>query len=138
MLKVEVTRMRMHVAARFRVTGSVLNDTIEGEMLGRGPSTSSIRQCVSLRLGPSAVKFRSLPTGGRFLEKRSCHSVGQPTVGRRSVSVTCSELRLIGGDTPVLQHTVEHTERVTPDSASHHHHLTKASPATLSSDRSLT
>jgi organic hydroperoxide reductase OsmC/OhrA len=34
MLKVEVTRMRMHVAARFRVTGSVLNDTIEGEMLG--------------------------------------------------------------------------------------------------------
>jgi hypothetical protein len=26
--------MRMHVAARFRVTGSVLNDTIEGEMLG--------------------------------------------------------------------------------------------------------
>jgi organic hydroperoxide reductase OsmC/OhrA len=34
MLKVEVTRMRMHVTARFRVTGSVLNDTIEGEMLG--------------------------------------------------------------------------------------------------------
>jgi hypothetical protein len=34
MLKVEVTRTRMHVTARFRMTGSVLNDTIEGEMLG--------------------------------------------------------------------------------------------------------
>jgi hypothetical protein len=34
MLKVGVTRMRMHVTARFHVTGSVLNDTIEGEMLG--------------------------------------------------------------------------------------------------------
>ena len=34
MLKVSVTRMRMHVTASFRVTGSVLNDSIEGEMLG--------------------------------------------------------------------------------------------------------
>lgn len=34
MLKVNVTRMTMHVTARFRVTGSVLDDTIEGEMLG--------------------------------------------------------------------------------------------------------
>jgi hypothetical protein len=34
MLKVEVTRMTMHVTTRFRVHGSVLNDTIEGEMLG--------------------------------------------------------------------------------------------------------
>jgi len=34
MLKVSVTRMTMHVTASFRVTGSVLNDTIEGEMLG--------------------------------------------------------------------------------------------------------
>ncbi|SRR2546425_8285629 len=34
MLKVNVTRMTMHVTARFRVNGSVLNDTIEGEMLG--------------------------------------------------------------------------------------------------------
>jgi hypothetical protein len=34
MLKVTVTRMTMHVKARFRVTGSVLNDTIDGEMLG--------------------------------------------------------------------------------------------------------
>jgi hypothetical protein len=34
MLKVVVTRMRMQVTARFRVTGSVLSDTIEGEMLG--------------------------------------------------------------------------------------------------------
>ncbi len=34
MLKVNVTRMTMHVTARFRVKGSVLNDTIEGEMLG--------------------------------------------------------------------------------------------------------
>ena len=34
MLKVRVTRMTMHVTARFRVTGSVLDDTIQGEMLG--------------------------------------------------------------------------------------------------------
>jgi organic hydroperoxide reductase OsmC/OhrA len=34
MLKVKVERMRMHVVTRFRVTGSVLQDTIEGEMLG--------------------------------------------------------------------------------------------------------
>jgi len=34
MLKVSVTRMTMSVKASFRVTGSVLNDTIEGEMLG--------------------------------------------------------------------------------------------------------
>jgi hypothetical protein len=34
MLKVNVTRMTMHVTARFRVIGSVLDDTIEGEILG--------------------------------------------------------------------------------------------------------
>ena len=34
MLKVTVTTMRMRVRASYRVTGSVLNDTIEGEMLG--------------------------------------------------------------------------------------------------------
>lgn len=34
MLKVGVTRMTMHVKASFRVTGSVLDDTIQGEMLG--------------------------------------------------------------------------------------------------------
>jgi hypothetical protein len=34
MLKVSVTRMTMHVKASFRVTGSVLDDTVEGEMLG--------------------------------------------------------------------------------------------------------
>ncbi len=34
MLKVNVTRMTMHVKASFRVTGSVLNDTVEGQMLG--------------------------------------------------------------------------------------------------------
>lgn len=34
MLKVNVTRMTMHVKASFRVTGSVLNDTVEGEMIG--------------------------------------------------------------------------------------------------------
>jgi organic hydroperoxide reductase OsmC/OhrA len=34
MLKVTVTRMTMHVTTRFRVQGSVLNDTITGEMLG--------------------------------------------------------------------------------------------------------
>jgi organic hydroperoxide reductase OsmC/OhrA len=34
MLKVNVTRMTMHVKASFRVTGSVLNDTVDGRMLG--------------------------------------------------------------------------------------------------------
>jgi hypothetical protein len=34
MLKVSVTGMRMHVKTSFRVTGAVLNDTVEGEMLG--------------------------------------------------------------------------------------------------------
>lgn len=34
MLRVSVTKMAMRVSARFRVTGSVLNDTVEGEMLG--------------------------------------------------------------------------------------------------------
>jgi hypothetical protein len=34
MLKVTVTKMTMRVRARYRVTGSVLNDTIEGEMIG--------------------------------------------------------------------------------------------------------
>ncbi|PYM19515.1 MAG: hypothetical protein DMD81_03675 [Candidatus Rokuibacteriota bacterium] len=34
MLKVTVTKMRMRVRASYRVTGSVLNDTIEGAMLG--------------------------------------------------------------------------------------------------------
>jgi organic hydroperoxide reductase OsmC/OhrA len=33
MLKVTVTRMTMHVKTTFRVTGSVLDDTVEGEML---------------------------------------------------------------------------------------------------------
>ena len=33
MLKVDVTRMTMHVKTSFRVTGSVLEDTIDGEML---------------------------------------------------------------------------------------------------------
>ena len=34
MLKVRVGAMKMNVIARFRVTGSVLQDSIEGEMLG--------------------------------------------------------------------------------------------------------
>ncbi len=34
MLKVTVTGMRMRVRARFRVTGSVLNDSVMGAMLG--------------------------------------------------------------------------------------------------------
>src|SRR5262245_43144517 len=34
MLKVTVTTMRMRVRASYRVTGSVLNDTIEGAMVG--------------------------------------------------------------------------------------------------------
>ena len=34
MLKVTVNGMRMRVTARFRVDGSVLNDTIRGRMLG--------------------------------------------------------------------------------------------------------
>ena len=34
MLKVTVNAMRMRVIARYRVDGSVLNDTVEGRMLG--------------------------------------------------------------------------------------------------------
>jgi OsmC-like protein len=34
MLKVDVTKMTMHVTTRFRVRGSVLQDTIDAEMLG--------------------------------------------------------------------------------------------------------
>ena len=34
MLKVTVTGMRMRVRARYRVTGSVLNDSVRGAMLG--------------------------------------------------------------------------------------------------------
>lgn len=34
MLKVTVTSMRMRVATRYRVDGSVLNDTIQARMLG--------------------------------------------------------------------------------------------------------
>jgi organic hydroperoxide reductase OsmC/OhrA len=34
MLKVSLGTMRMRVTARYRVTGSVLEDTIQGEMLG--------------------------------------------------------------------------------------------------------
>jgi len=34
MLKVTVNGMRMKVTARYRVDGSVLNDTIQGRMLG--------------------------------------------------------------------------------------------------------
>ncbi len=34
MLKATVNGMRMRVTARYRVNGSVLNDTIEGRMLG--------------------------------------------------------------------------------------------------------
>ena len=34
MLKIKVTGMRMHVRARYRVTGSVLTDTVQGAMLG--------------------------------------------------------------------------------------------------------
>jgi hypothetical protein len=34
MLRVTVTRMTMRVHTRFRVTGAVLNDTIDAEMLG--------------------------------------------------------------------------------------------------------
>jgi organic hydroperoxide reductase OsmC/OhrA len=34
MLKVAVRGMRMHVKARYRVDGSVLDDTVQGRMLG--------------------------------------------------------------------------------------------------------
>ena len=34
MLKVKVNGMRMKVTARYRVDGSVLNDTIQGKMVG--------------------------------------------------------------------------------------------------------
>jgi hypothetical protein len=34
MLKVTINGMRMRVTARFQVDGSVLNDTIQGQMIG--------------------------------------------------------------------------------------------------------
>src|SRR5881409_2913431 len=34
MLKMKVDRARMHVRARYKVEGSVLNDTIQAEMIG--------------------------------------------------------------------------------------------------------
>ena len=34
MLKVTITGMRMHVTARYRVDGSVLDDTVQGRMVG--------------------------------------------------------------------------------------------------------
>jgi hypothetical protein len=34
MLKVKVDKMRMRVMARYRVDGSVLNDTVEAQMVG--------------------------------------------------------------------------------------------------------
>lgn len=34
MLRVTVTKMTMRVRARFRVSGSILDDTIEGDMVG--------------------------------------------------------------------------------------------------------
>jgi len=34
MLKMKVDKMRMHVTARYKVEGSVLNDTVQGEMVG--------------------------------------------------------------------------------------------------------
>ena len=34
MLKMRVDRMRMHVTARYRVEGSVLNDTVQAQMVG--------------------------------------------------------------------------------------------------------
>jgi hypothetical protein len=34
MLKMRVDGVRMHVTARYRVEGSVLNDTVQAEMLG--------------------------------------------------------------------------------------------------------
>src|SRR5262245_66298657 len=34
MLKMQVDKVRMHVIARYKVEGSVLNDTIQGEMVG--------------------------------------------------------------------------------------------------------
>lgn len=34
MLQVSIGRLRMRVKATYRVTGSVLNDTVQGEMVG--------------------------------------------------------------------------------------------------------
>src|SRR5215470_233183 len=34
MLKMKIDHMRMHVTARYKVEGSVLNDTVQGEMVG--------------------------------------------------------------------------------------------------------
>ena len=34
MLKMKVDKLRMHVTARYKVEGSVLNDTVQAEMVG--------------------------------------------------------------------------------------------------------
>jgi hypothetical protein len=34
MLKMKVDKMRMHVTARYKVEGSVLNDTVQAQMVG--------------------------------------------------------------------------------------------------------
>ena len=34
MLKMKIDHVRMHVTARYKVEGSVLNDTIQGQMVG--------------------------------------------------------------------------------------------------------
>lgn len=34
MLKMKVDKVRMHVTARYKVEGSVLNDTVQAEMIG--------------------------------------------------------------------------------------------------------
>ena len=34
MLKIKVDKVRMHVTARYKVEGSVLNDTVQAEVVG--------------------------------------------------------------------------------------------------------
>lgn len=92
MLKVHVTRMTMHVTARFRVTGSVLNDSIEGEMLGAettlelespDPPERVAKVVRNAERGCFVMQalLRPVPVTGRTLLNREPLEVGPPGRG---------------------------------------------------------
>src|SRR5439155_13282425 len=79
MLKVTVGRMRMRVTARYRVTGSVLDDTVQGEMLG----ADTVLELDSP--DPPDRVARLLPNAGR------CRFVMPALSALRSTRATTSE-----------------------------------------------
>ena len=89
MLKVNVTRMTMHVKASFRVTGSVLDDTIAGEMLSaettlelesRDPPDRVARVVRNAERGCFVMQalLRPVPVTGRTLLNREPLAVQGP------------------------------------------------------------